>query len=80
MEELDQELIASEALKVNYPKCCRLMSMLVNNRYISGISVWNSFDCLYPKLELTRPEITLKGLESQGLKYLEENSPNSDII
>lgn len=29
----------------------------------------NSFDCQYPKIELVRPEITLKGLE-----YLEENS------
>ena len=69
VEEFDQELISSETLKVNYPKWCRLIAMLVNNGYISGVSVWNSFDCQYPKIELTRPEITLKGLE-----YLEENS------
>ena len=69
MEEFEKELISSEAIKVNYPKWCRLMAMLVNNGYISGVSVWNSLDCLYPKVELTRPEITLKGLE-----YLEENS------
>ena len=69
VEEFDQELISSETLKVNYPKWCRLMAMLANNGYISGVSVWNSFDCQYPKIELVRPEITLKGLE-----YLEENS------
>ena len=44
VEEFDQELISSETLKVNYPKWCRLMAMLVNNGYISGVSVWNSFD------------------------------------
>lgn len=69
VEEFEKELISSETLKVNYPKWCRLIAMLVNNGYISGVSVWNSFDCQYPKIELTRPEITLKGLE-----YLEENS------
>ena len=69
VEEFEKELISSEAIKVNYPKWCRLIAMLVNNGYISGVSVWNSLDCLYPKVELTRPEITLKGLE-----YLEENS------
>ena len=69
VEEFEKELISSEAIKVNYHKWCRLIAMLVNNGYVSGVSVWNSLDCLYPKVELTRPEITLKGLE-----YLEENS------
>ena len=69
VEEFEKELISSEALKVNYPKWCRLMAMLANNGYVSGVSVWNSLDCQYPKIELVRPEITLKGLE-----YLEENS------
>ncbi len=31
--------------------------------------MWESYDCSYPQVELTRPEITLKGLE-----YLRENS------
>lgn len=69
VEEFEKELISSEAIKVNYPKWCRLMAMLANNGYVSGVSVWNSLDCQYPKIELVRPEITLKGLE-----YLEENS------
>ena len=69
VEEFEKELISSEAINVNYPKWCRLMAMLANNGYVSGVSVWNSLDCQYPKIELVRPEITLKGLE-----YLEENS------
>ena len=69
VEEFEKELISSEAIKVNYTKWCRLMAMLANNGYVSGVSVWNSLDCQYPKIELVRPEITLKGLE-----YLEENS------
>jgi len=70
VEEFDQELISSETLKVNYPKWCRLIAMLVNNGYISGVSVWNSLDCLYPKVELTRPEITLKGLEKDTINMM----------
>ena len=43
--------------------------MLLNEGYISGGQTWNAMDCGYPKVALTRPELTLKGLE-----YLEENS------
>ena len=43
--------------------------MLLNEGYISGGETWNAMDCGYPKVALTRPELTLKGLE-----YLEENS------
>lgn len=43
--------------------------MLVNEEYITGVEVWSSFDCGHPKISLSRPEITIKGLE-----YLEQNS------
>ena len=43
--------------------------MLFDSGYITGVNVWESYDCSYPQVELTRPEITLKGLE-----YLRENS------
>ena len=45
------------------------MTMLLNEGYISGGETWNAMDCGYPRVALTRPELTLKGLE-----YLEENS------
>ena len=47
----------------------RIIAMLVNEGYITGVEVWNSFDRGYPKVALSRPEITIKGLE-----YLEQNS------
>ena len=43
--------------------------MLLKEGYISGGETWNAMDCGYPRVALTRPELTLKGLE-----YLEENS------
>lgn len=43
--------------------------MLLKEGYISGGETWNALECGYPRVALTRPELTLKGLE-----YLEENS------
>lgn len=37
--------------------------------YITGGETWNAMDCGYPRVALSRPELTLKGLE-----YMEENS------
>ena len=45
------------------------MSMLLCEGYISGGETWNAMNCGYPRVALTRPELTLKGLE-----YLEENN------
>lgn len=69
LEEFDQSNISAEALGLSVPKWSRLMAMLLTEGYITGGEMWNSMDCGYPKVMLTRPEITLKGLE-----YLEENS------
>ncbi len=68
-DEFDHDLICPETLGLSQQKWNRIMRMLVLNEYISGAETWESFDCPYPKVRLTRPEITLKGLE-----YLEENS------
>lgn len=69
LEEFDRNRISAETLGLSAPKWNRLMAMLLNEGYITGGETWNSMDCGYPKVMLTRPEITLKGLE-----YLEENS------
>ena len=45
------------------------MAMLLKEGYITGGETWNVMDCGYPRVALSRPELTLKGLE-----YLEENS------
>ena len=66
LEEFD---ISAESLGLSLPLWSRIMKMLVDNNYITGIKVWNSFDCDYPRVAVIRPEITLKGLE-----YLNENS------
>lgn len=69
LEEFDCNNLSAERLGLSEPKWSRLMAMLLKEGYISGGQTWNSMDCSYPRVALTRPEITLKGLE-----YLEENS------
>ena len=69
LEEFDRNNISAEALGLSVPKWSRIMTMLLNEGYISGGETWNAMDCGYPRVSLTRPELTLKGLE-----YLEENS------
>lgn len=68
LEEFDSEELSAEALGLTVPKWSRLMAMLLKEGYISGGRTWNTMDCGYPKVALTRPELTMKGLE-----YLEEN-------
>ena len=68
LEEFDSEELSAEALGLTVPKWSRLMAMLLKEGYISGGQTWNTMDCGYPKVALTRPELTMKGLE-----YLEEN-------
>ena len=69
LEEFYKSNISAEALDLSVPKWSRIMAMLLNEGYISGGETWNAMDCGYPRVALTRPELTLKGLE-----YLEENS------
>ena len=69
IEEFDKASIAKERFDLTEPKWCRIMALLVSEGYVTGIQVWNSMDCAYPRVVLVRPEITLKGLE-----YLEENA------
>ena len=69
LEEFNKNSISAETLGLSIPKWNRIMAMLLNEGYISGGQTWNAMDCGYSKVALTRPELTLKGLE-----YLEENS------
>ena len=69
LEEFDRDRLSAEALGLSVPKWSRIMAMLLKEGYISGGETWNAMECGYPKVSLTRPELTLKGLE-----YLEENS------
>ena len=68
LEEFDSEELSAGALGLTVQKWSRLMAMLLKEGYISGGQTWNTMDCGYPKVALTRPELTMKGLE-----YLEEN-------
>lgn len=68
-EEFDNESLSPERLGMSLPRWSRIMAILVDEGFISGVEVWNSMECGYPRVLLTRPEITLKGLE-----YLEDNS------
>ena len=69
LEEFDRNSISAEELGLSTPKWSRIMAMLLKEGYITGGETWNAMDCGYPRVALSRPELTLKGLE-----YLEENS------
>ncbi len=69
LEEFDKSAISCESLEISKPKWSRIIMMLCDSGYITGVEIWNSYESSYPQVCLTRPEITLKGLE-----YLEENS------
>ena len=69
LEEFDKNIISAESQKIPFPLWCRIIKIMYDNNYITGVEVWETFDCNYPKVALIRPEITLKGLE-----YLNENS------
>ncbi len=68
-EEFDKDTLSPESLKLSVPKWSRIMAILSNEGYITGVQTWNAMDCEYPRVMVSRPEITLKGLE-----YLEENA------
>ena len=53
LEEFDPKELSAEALGLTVPKWSRIMAILLKG---------------YPSVSLTRPELTMKGLE-----YLEEN-------
>lgn len=69
LEEFDMSSISKERLELSEARWSRIMALLVAEGYVTGVEVWNSMDCGYPRICLTRPEITIKGLE-----YLEENT------
>lgn len=68
LEEFDNELLSPEELRLSVPKWSRIMVLMVHEGCVTGVEVWNSMSCRYPRVSLVRPEITLKGLE-----YLEQN-------
>lgn len=68
-EDSDSDILSPERIGLSVPKWSRIMAMLITEGYITGGQTWNTMDCGHPRVALTRPEITLKGLE-----YLEENA------
>lgn len=69
LEEFDKSSLSKESLEMSEARWCRIMAILKSEGYITGVQVWQAMECEHPRVALTRPEITLKGLE-----YLEENT------
>lgn len=69
LDEFDKTSINHKSLDLSIARWSRLMALLVNEGYITGVDAWNVMNCDYLRVAMTRPEITLKGLE-----YLVENS------
>jgi len=69
VEEFDNEQLSAEALNIDLPYWSRIMTLLVNEGYVTGVYSTMYMNSTYPQVKLIRPEITIKGLE-----YLNENS------
>lgn len=69
LEEFDKDQLSAEALKLDTPYWARIMTLLVNEGYITGVYTATYLNSTFPQVSLIRPEITLKGLE-----YLNENN------
>lgn len=67
--EPDMSVLTPEALDVSEARLNALWAMLADNGYVGGVHVGRYVSDPAPRVSLSRPEITLKGLE-----YLEENS------
>ncbi len=70
IDEPDFSPIEAESLDITKAKWSRIIKMLVDDGYISGVNVISVNNAPYPIIRLTNSTaITLKGLE-----YLDENS------
>lgn len=68
-EEFDVQCISAEALGISAAMWARIWKMLVAEGYVDGVQMIEYDASPLPMVRMTRPEITLKGLE-----YLEENA------
>lgn len=67
-DEPDVERISADAVGMSNQRWMSIMEMLIQEKYIDGVSVKRSVDGS-TEISLPCPRITLKGLE-----YLQENS------
>ena len=66
--EADCELLSAEALGISEARWKRLMFMISQEKYVSGIEYYYTPGNSLPDIYFTKPEITLKGME-----YLAQN-------
>lgn len=66
--EADCELLSAQALGISETRWKRLMFMISQEKYVSGIEYYYTPGNSLPNIYFTNPEITLKGME-----YLAQN-------
>ncbi len=49
LEEFDKDTISAESQKILFPLWCRIIKIMYDNNYITGVEVWETFDCNYSK-------------------------------
>lgn len=73
-ERVDSNKISSEALNISEPKFSRILSMMLEEGYITGYSSFGITGVTYDGHKAIDPRITF-----QGLDYLEENKPSAKV-
>ncbi|GIN89864.1 head protein [Siminovitchia terrae] len=71
-ERIDFSKVNNESLGISYPRYCRILSMMMNEGYIEGLSRITIADYAFDQYKAVHPCITLKGID-----YLEQNKPSS---
>ena len=44
LEEFDKSSISKERLELSEARWCRIMALIVEEGYVKGVEVWNSFE------------------------------------
>ena len=55
LPEFDKSTISYNSLEISESKWCRIIEMLTDSGYITGVHLWMSYDCTCPQVELARP-------------------------
>lgn len=62
LEEPDSNWVSAEALSMTEPKWAGTLEMLIDMKYIAGVSIKRSGDGMLLEVSMANPRITLQGL------------------
>ncbi|MEJ9152444.1 YjcQ family protein [Bacillus smithii] len=71
-ERVDHSKINEQSLGISHSRYCRILSMMLEDGLITGLTPVNLPGVTYTQYKFMDPRITLRGIE-----YLEQNKPSA---